>query len=79
MKYREFISPCELLVSFFKLSFSLLSLILILILSRTYLRYLSFFFNIFLMWPIFKVFIEFVTILLSVLCFSFLISRHVGF
>ena len=78
MKYREFISPCELLVSFFKLSFSLPSLILILILSRTYLRYL-FFFNIFLMWPIFKVFIEFVTILLSVLCFSFLISRHVGF
>ena len=42
MKYREFISPCELLVSFFKLSFSLPSLILILILSRTYLRYLFF-------------------------------------
>ena len=32
---------------------------------------------IFLMWTIFKVFIEFVTILL-VLCFGFLAMRHVG-
>ena len=33
--------------------------------------------KIFLMWTIFKVFIEFVTILL-LFCFGFLASRHVG-
>ena len=31
-----------------------------------------------LLWTIFKVFIEFVTVLLSVLCFGLLAARHVG-
>ena len=37
-----------------------------------------FFFKIFLMWTIFKVFIEFVDSIASVLCFGFLAPRHVG-
>ena len=38
----------------------------------------SFFFKIFLMWTIFKVFIQSVTILFLLLCFGFLVVRQVG-
>ena len=49
--------------------------------SGTFLSFFFFFLNIyiyFLMWTIFKVFIEFVTILLLLFVFGCLAARHVG-